>query len=56
MLGKLLLTIDAVGLLFGAPMAEYNHTHMFNPRWTPHAKCVLLLVSTMDGLMDGWPD
>ncbi|KAH8881197.1 hypothetical protein GQ53DRAFT_668284 [Thozetella sp. PMI_491] len=38
MLGKILLTIDALGLLFGAPLADYNHTHMFNPRWPPHAK------------------
>jgi hypothetical protein len=42
MLGKLLLTVDATALLLGAPIADYNHTHIFNPRWTPHAKCVLL--------------
>jgi len=41
MLGKLLLTVDAVALLLGAPIADYNHTHIFNPRWPPHAKCVL---------------
>ncbi|KAL2134380.1 hypothetical protein VTI74DRAFT_299 [Chaetomium olivicolor] len=38
MLGKLLLSIDAIALLLGAPIADYNHTHIFNPRWTPHAK------------------
>ncbi|KAK0705649.1 hypothetical protein B0H67DRAFT_558209 [Lasiosphaeris hirsuta] len=38
MLGKLLLTLDAIGLLLGAPIADYNHTHIFNPRWPPHAK------------------
>ncbi|KAK3304784.1 uncharacterized protein B0T15DRAFT_419157 [Chaetomium strumarium] len=38
MLGKILLTIDALGLLLGAPIADYNHTHIFNPRWPPHAK------------------
>ncbi|KAH6848062.1 hypothetical protein B0I37DRAFT_376544 [Chaetomium sp. MPI-CAGE-AT-0009] len=38
MLGKLFLTIDAIGLLLGAPIADYNHTHIFNPRWPPHAK------------------
>jgi hypothetical protein len=42
MLGKLLLTVDAIALLLGAPIADYNHTHIFNPHWTPHAKCVLL--------------
>lgn len=41
MLGKIFLTIDAIGLLFGAPIADYNHTHIFNPRWPPHAKFVL---------------
>ncbi|KAH9908172.1 hypothetical protein F4778DRAFT_466254 [Xylariomycetidae sp. FL2044] len=38
MLGRLLLTIDAAGLLLGAPIADYGHTHMFNPNWPPHAK------------------
>lgn len=45
MLGKLFLTVDAIALLLGAPIADYNHTHIFNPRWPPHAKCVLLLTS-----------
>jgi hypothetical protein len=22
----------------GSHLADYNHTHSFNPRWTPHAK------------------
>ncbi|KAK0634448.1 hypothetical protein B0T17DRAFT_485940 [Bombardia bombarda] len=38
MLGKILLTLDAMGLLFGAVAADYTHTHIFNPRWPPHAK------------------
>ncbi|KAK3936605.1 hypothetical protein QBC46DRAFT_25558 [Diplogelasinospora grovesii] len=38
MLGKLLLTLDAIGLLLGAPLADYNETHIFNTRWPPHAK------------------
>lgn len=38
MFGRLLLTADAVGLLFGAVIADYNHTHMYNPLWPPHAK------------------
>lgn len=37
-LGKILLTIDAIGLLFGAPIADMNETHQHNPRWPPHAK------------------
>ncbi|KAI3320860.1 hypothetical protein HD806DRAFT_220357 [Xylariaceae sp. AK1471] len=38
MLGRILLTIDGLMLLFGAPIADYNHTHMLNPNWPPHAK------------------
>jgi len=38
MLGKIFLTLDAIGLLFGAPLADYGPTHIFNPRWPPHAK------------------
>ena len=37
-IGRLILTIDGFGLLFGAVMADYGPTHMFNPRWPPHAK------------------
>ncbi|KAI1205486.1 uncharacterized protein F4807DRAFT_464573 [Annulohypoxylon truncatum] len=39
LLGRLLLTIDAAGLAVGAVVADcLNETHMFNPRWRPHAK------------------
>ncbi|OIW25697.1 hypothetical protein CONLIGDRAFT_656435 [Coniochaeta ligniaria NRRL 30616] len=38
MLGKILLTVSATALIFASPMADYNHTHIFNPRWPPHAK------------------
>ncbi|KAI1472216.1 uncharacterized protein F4812DRAFT_3010 [Daldinia caldariorum] len=39
MLGRLLLTLDALGLCFGAIIADcFNETHLFNPRWRPHAK------------------
>ncbi|KAK7752241.1 hypothetical protein SLS62_005775 [Diatrype stigma] len=38
MLGRILLTADGFGLLFGAAIADYGPTHMFNPRWPPHAK------------------
>ncbi|KAB5528049.1 hypothetical protein GE09DRAFT_1228945 [Coniochaeta sp. 2T2.1] len=38
MLAKLLLTTSALALIFATPMADYNHTHIFNPRWPPHAK------------------
>ncbi|EJT82299.1 hypothetical protein GGTG_02273 [Gaeumannomyces tritici R3-111a-1] len=38
MLGRALLTIDCVGLLFGAIIADFNETHIYNPRWPPHAR------------------
>ncbi|KAH8160604.1 hypothetical protein CIB48_g7642 [Xylaria polymorpha] len=38
MLGRILLTIDSIALIAGAPLADYNHTHIFNPNWPPHAK------------------
>lgn len=37
--GRVLLTIDAIGLLVGAWIADYHSaSHIFNPRWPPHAK------------------
>ncbi|KAI1748637.1 hypothetical protein F4782DRAFT_534207 [Xylaria castorea] len=38
MLGRILLTIDGLLLIIGAPVADYSHTHMLNPNWPPHAK------------------
>ncbi len=38
MLGRVLLTVNSMGLLFGAAIADWNETHIFNPRWPPHAK------------------
>ncbi|KAI1077206.1 hypothetical protein F5B20DRAFT_593018 [Whalleya microplaca] len=39
MLGRLLLTVDAIGMAAGALKMDYfSETHMFNPRWRPHAK------------------
>lgn len=40
MLGRILLTLDALGLLFGSIAADWNETHINNPNWPPHAKCV----------------
>ncbi len=35
---RLLYTTVGVGLPVGAHLADYNATHIFNPRWPPHAK------------------
>jgi hypothetical protein len=38
MAGRILLTISAVGQIFGPFIADFNHTHVLNPRWPGHAK------------------
>ncbi|KAG4444310.1 hypothetical protein IFR05_000184 [Cadophora sp. M221] len=38
MLGKALLTISAAGSILGPFIADFNETHVLNPRWPPHAK------------------
>lgn len=36
--GKLLISLNALPLIFGAWAADFNATHVFNPNWPPHAK------------------
>ncbi len=36
--GRILLTIVAVVTSVGGYIADWNHTHVYNPRWPPHAK------------------
>ncbi len=36
--GRLCITIIALFTCFGAYSADWNHTHIYNPRWSPHAK------------------
>ncbi len=38
MVGRCLFTINAVGLAVGGFLADMNATHIYNPRWPPHAK------------------
>lgn len=38
MLGKALLTLSAAGSILGPFIADFNETHVLNPRWPPHAK------------------
>ena len=37
-LGKLLISTVAGFTAAGGFLADYNRTHIFNPRWPPHAK------------------
>ncbi|QSZ32696.1 hypothetical protein DSL72_002275 [Monilinia vaccinii-corymbosi] len=38
MLGRILLTISALSQGITPFIADWNHTHVYNPRWPPHAK------------------
>lgn len=38
LIGRSLLTFDAIGLIVGGFIADMNATHIYNPRWSPHAK------------------
>lgn len=35
---RLLLTLAALVTCVGAALADWNDTHIYNPRWPPHAK------------------
>ncbi|MFE2941249.1 DUF6640 family protein [Streptomyces sp. NPDC059255] len=37
-LGKVLISVSAVGTLVGSYAADWNETHFYNPTWPPHAK------------------
>lgn len=36
-LGKLLISVTAVGTMAGPYIFDFNETHIFNPEWTAHA-------------------
>lgn len=38
MLERLAISLDGLVLTFGSVLADWNETHVFNPRWPPHAK------------------
>lgn len=38
LVGKCLLTFNAVGIGVGGFIADMNATHIYNPHWPPHAK------------------
>jgi len=35
---RCLFTINAIGIAVGGFVADWNNSHIFNPRWPPHAK------------------
>ena len=38
LVGRCLLTLNAVGIAIGGFLADMNATHMYDPHWPPHAK------------------
>jgi hypothetical protein len=36
--GRVCLTLNAIATTVGPFVADWSHTHVFNPKWTPHAK------------------
>jgi hypothetical protein len=53
-IGKLLTSIVALYAAFGSYAFDWNNTHIFNPRWPPHAKfhnAQDMLLGTATGLL-----
>jgi hypothetical protein len=53
-IGKLLISIVALYAAFGSYAFDWNNTHIFNPRWPPHAKfhnAQDMLLGTATGLL-----
>ncbi len=55
--GKLLITLVALWATVGSYFFDWNHTHIYNPRWPPHAKfhnAQTMLLGTALGLTALW--
>lgn len=55
--GKILITIVALMTAFGSYIFDWNHTHIFNPNWPPHAKfhnAQTMILGTLLGLLVLW--
>lgn len=53
-IGRVLLSLSALSAMIGAYVADWNETHIYNPRWPPHAKfhnAQTMLLGTALGLL-----
>lgn len=55
--GKILITVVALWVTIGSYIFDWNHTHIYNPQWPPHAKfhnAQTMLLGTLLGLTSLW--
>ena len=55
--GKLLISLVALWAAGGSYIFDWNHTHIYNPHWPPHAKfhnAQTMLLGTAIGLLALW--
>lgn len=53
-LGRILITLVAIWSAFGSYVFDWNATHIYNPKWPPHAKfhnAQTMLLGTALGLL-----
>lgn len=56
-IGKILITIVCLITAFGSYLFDWNHTHIFNDKWPPHAKfhnAQTMVLGTLLGLFALW--
>ncbi len=56
-IGKVLMSLVALWAAFGSYFFDWNHTHIYNPHWPPHAKfhnAQTMLLGTALGLLALW--
>jgi hypothetical protein len=56
-IGNMLISIVAIWALGGSYIFDWNHTHIYNPHWPPHAKfhnAQTMLLGTCIGITALW--
>jgi len=54
---RILFLVTAIGMPVGAHLADVSETHIYNPRWPPHARFhtgQTLMMSILLGVMTVW--
>jgi len=56
-IGRVLITLAALWSAGGSYIFDWNHTHIYNPHWPPHAKfhnAQTMLLGTCLGILSLW--